>query len=701
VTHEVDTAKEVKITVRRKRFDVIEKRGYIDLEIGGKLHRFRIYANRHGRGYIVEYNGFLDRLSNLRRLLKGTELEIHREVIEKYIRSLIYEAQIKEQKKHRVYILEKIETEAGILNVGIRDDGKIVLKLGNKRVIADNDSVTAKLKELIPFDAMSAELVDKIKGVFKKLERKIVSSEDVIILTDNEAKDVILPSMVINNKLVTMIPFIATYIDADMDNEPRRGLLILIIITNDKGNIVKVDRVRNPIMLEVDGKSIYKDFLERMTLNEAIARILPNVDLINRLYEEIKKGSSASWTEADELVEKLLSKYVYIKGRDRILAKLYAIAQVFYDLIPLFPMLRDIGEMGSGKRQLANVIAACTAISITVVQPTEAALYRLVDAFHPLVVIDESKIDDDISMLLNAGFEKDKFVPRARIVEEGKITIDIFNFYSPKIIVSRPGRLNLPEDTISRTIEIYMQRVANKVYPLEIDPKDREEAVTTLLLLKIRRWKEFIDAYDMLREELVGIDPRTRDTYLPLITVAYLIARERNDPSLFVEVVEDMIKTAEERAGVTHYQRLAIVGILKHVVSNSTLNGMVKLVSISTKDIASALGMKLDGSTRIRIGKFLREAPFKVSISKSGGYTKYLIDLEKLYQYVLSYGVDISMLTDEELEKLEKVTGLSWKGVSFNKDDWIKSIVEKLFGGTKQGHPLTILYTPYTTTAKC
>ena len=189
----------------------------------------------------------------------------------------------------------------------------------------------------------------------------------------------------------------------------------------------------------------------------------------------------------------------------------------------------------------------------------------------------------------------------------------------------------MPEDTISRTIEVYMQRVTNKVFSLEIDPRDHEEAVTTLLLLKIKRWREFIETYNVLRNELVGIDPRTRDTYLPLLTVAYLVAKERNDPSLFTEVLEDMVKTAEERAGIAYHQKLAVAGILKHIVSNATLGGEVKLVSISVKDVESALSTKLDNNVKIRIGRFLNEAPFKASKSRSGGYTKYVVDVEKLY----------------------------------------------------------------------
>ena len=682
MVQEKDTSKPPNIIIRRKRYDAESGWGYVELDIDGETHRFKVYRNPRGRGFIVEYCGLYMPLSSLRKLLKHKGLAEYSESIEDYIRSAIYEAELKTSRKRRIVIMKNIQTRAGQLEIGLRDDGKVVLRLGSKRIVTEQSSVLERLAELLPMDTLSPDLVNQVKSVFTSIEQSIIVGKEVAVILDSEARDTLLPSIVVGDKLVLIIPFAATYLEAD---EVRHGLLAMVIVVDGGGKIECIEQLPNPITVEVSGKTVYKDFLEHIAFNEAIERILPSAELVKKLRSEVEKNHGITWSEVLDLVGKLIGKYAYVEGRNRTIASLYTITQAFYDLIPLFPILRIIGEMGSGKRQLANVIAACALLSITVVKPTEVALYRLVDAFHPLLIIDESKINEDVALLLNAGFEKDKFVPRARVTEEGKITIDIFNFYSPKVIVSRPGRLSLPEDTISRTIEVYMQRVTNKVFSLEIDPRDHEEAVTTLLLLKIKRWREFIETYNVLRNELVGIDPRTRDTYLPLLTVAYLVAKERNDPSLFTEVLEDMVKTAEERAGIAYHQKLAVAGILKHIVSNATLGGEVKLVSISVKDVESALSTKLDNNVKIRIGRFLNEAPFKASKSRSGGYTKYVVDVEKLYHYVRSYGVDLSMLTDDELDRLEKATGLDWRSIGFNRDEWIKSIADRLFGGNSGG----------------
>ena len=616
-------------------------------------------------------------MSEFKELLEGTELEPHARLIRKHVRSAIYDVLLKESRRHRIVFVKSVETGAGRLEIGLRDDGSIVLKLGGKRVVADGATIAEKLASLIPLDVMSPELVERVKRALSEIERSVITGREVTVILDSEAKDVILSSVVVDDRLVVMLPFVATYLE---EGETRRGLLALVAVSNSNGDVEVMEYLKNPISLGVSNRTLYRDFLDRVALSEGIERILPSVELVKRIGKEIESGRDITWSEALELAEKLVNKYAYVEGRNRLAAVLYAIAQAFYDLVPVFPILRVIGEMGSGKRQLANAIATFMPVSITVVQPTEAALYRLVDAFHPLLIIDESRIDGDMALLLNAGFERDKFVPRVRATDGSKTAIDVFNFYSPKVIVSRPGKLNLPDDTMSRTVEVYMQRTTSRVFPAEVDPRDHEEAVTTLLLLKIRKWREFLEAYNILRGALSGIDPRTRDTYLPLLTVAYLVAREEGDSSLFTGILEDMATVAEERSGVAYHQKLAIIGILRYLSGKTTLEGTVKLISISVKDISHALGMRLDSSLRVRIGKFLNEAPFKASKSKSGGYTRYLVDVEKLYQYVRSYNVDLSMLNDDEVERLEKATGLDWRGIGFNKNEWVKTVIDKLFG---------------------
>jgi len=672
------------ISVKRRRYDVESNSGYLEVEVNGSAYTLKIYRSPRGKGVIVELDGLYETLSRLKKLLKSKGLEGYAEIIEQYIRSTIYEAELRSLRKHKVLIMKSVQLKSGTLDVGLRDDGKFVIRYGGRRVVAAQDNILEKVSEVVPIDDLDPQLADQIKRVFNEFNQSIVTGKEILVLMNNDAISSLLPSIAIDNKLVLIIPFVSSYSNGDM---VKKGVLSLVVVSDANGNVEGVKLVPNPVEVEVGGKVFYKDFLERIAFSEVVERLLPPANTVNKIRAELAGGKSVTFSEALDLVNNILDKYAYVEGGNRTIAALYAVAQVFYDLVPLFPILRIIGEMGSGKRQLANAIAACSPIAITVVKPSEASLYRIVDAFHPLLIIDESKINEDVSLLLNAGFEKDRFVPRSRVVEDGRVTIDLFNFYSPKIIVSRPGALNLPDDTVSRTIEVYMQRVSNKAFPLEVDPKDHEEAVVFLLVLKVRKWWEFFTFYNALRNTLIDIDPRTRDTYLPLLTVAYLISKEKGDPTLFIETLKHMVESSQERAGTPFHQRVTVVGILKHVAASSTLSGKVKAVSVTVKDIEGSLGVKVDMNTKVRIGKFLNEAPFKVSKSRSGGYTKYVVDVEKVYNYVRNYNVDISLLTDDELDKLEKLTDLNWRGIGFNKDEWMKNVMAKLFGEISGGNP--------------
>jgi hypothetical protein len=180
-----------------------------------------VYRNLRGRGFIVEYGGLYMPLSSLRKLLKHRGLVEYSELIEDYIRSAIYEAELKTSRKHKIVIMKSIQTGAGQLEVGLRDDGKVVLRLGSRKIVTEQSSVLEKLAELLPIDTLSPDLVNQVKSVFASIEQSIIAGKEVAVILDNEARDTLLPSIVVGDKLVLITPFAATYLEAD---EVRQGL---------------------------------------------------------------------------------------------------------------------------------------------------------------------------------------------------------------------------------------------------------------------------------------------------------------------------------------------------------------------------------------------------------------------------------------------------------------------------------------------
>ena len=95
-------SEEPKIVVKRKLFDVESGSGYIEVDVAGTSHKFRVFRNPKGRGYVVESEGLYESLSMLKKLLKHRGLGECTEDIEHHIRSMIYEAELKFHKRHIV-----------------------------------------------------------------------------------------------------------------------------------------------------------------------------------------------------------------------------------------------------------------------------------------------------------------------------------------------------------------------------------------------------------------------------------------------------------------------------------------------------------------------------------------------------------------------------------------------------------------------
>ena len=356
------------INVKRRKYDVESGDGYLEIEINGSTYMFRIHRNPKGKGIIVEFDGIYESLSRLKKVLKLKGLEEYADIIEQHIRSTIYESELRGVRKHKVLIVKNIQVRSGSIDIGLRDDGKFVIRHGGRKVIADKDNVLEKLAEVVSTDDLDPQLADQIKNVFREFNQNVISGKEILILMDNDAINTLLSSTIIDNKLVVIIPFVSTYTDGDA---VKKGVLSLVTVSDVNGNIERVELVPDPV--EVNGKVIYKDFLERIAFSEVVERLLPSVNLINKIRAELASGKNITFSEVFELVNSILDKYAYVEGKNKAISVLYAAAQAFYDLIPLFPILRIIGEMGSGKRQLANVIAACSLLSVTVVKPSEAS----------------------------------------------------------------------------------------------------------------------------------------------------------------------------------------------------------------------------------------------------------------------------------------------------------------------------------------
>lgn len=178
----------------------------------------------------------------------------------------------------------------------------------------------------------------------------------------------------------------------------------------------------------------------------------------------------------------------------------------------------------AGKSRIIDVAQLLVATPHVVVDPTPASLFRLIDAEHPTVFIDEADelhTNKPLRALMNAGYRRGGYVPRSR----GSYMVK-YDVYCPKLVAGIKGRrLPLKGATLSRCIEVPMRtRLTDGREPIEeFHEKDARRA-TEGLARSLAEWgAEAIAAGDLAeaRPPLPGwLSDRQRDGWQPLAAIA-------------------------------------------------------------------------------------------------------------------------------------------------------------------------------------
>ncbi len=154
---------------------------------------------------------------------------------------------------------------------------------------------------------------------------------------------------------------------------------------------------------------------------------------------------------------------------------------------------------------------------------TPSSLFRLVDAMHPTLLIDEAdtflQLSDEMRGLLNAGHTRSTaFVDRC-VGEKLAIEVKSFNTYTPKLLALIG---DLPDTVRDRSIEVHMHRMAREQQVRGWREKYRAEFKPIHQM--IVRWAQ--DNHEHLGEAdppVPGeLDHRAQDNWRSLLAVAAL-----------------------------------------------------------------------------------------------------------------------------------------------------------------------------------
>lgn len=205
-------------------------------------------------------------------------------------------------------------------------------------------------------------------------------------------------------------------------------------------------------------------------------------DVTNAADPEKVASLQASLAGVLDEVDACLRRYIHFTTDDQVCAVTLwaAYTHVFrsFDIAPRLAIRAP--TRGSGKTQLARVLTELVSEGWYVIGPSEAVLFRKIDASHPTILLDEAdrlfeKRTEDtagIVQVINAGHIREATVPR--VVGVGtKQTVKDFDAWSPMTLVGI-GK-NWPDTVLDRSIVITLEvRKASEL----IDPfRHRDRAV--------------------------------------------------------------------------------------------------------------------------------------------------------------------------------------------------------------------------------
>ncbi|MDT7888233.1 MAG: hypothetical protein RQ885_04570 [Desulfurococcales archaeon] len=312
---------------------------------------------------------------------------------------------------------------------------------------------------------------------------------------------------------------------------------IAIIYKRDQGSIAIADK-----------KIYYLRFNNKIAIGDRIIRLrgdikdvkadliysFPDIITFKKILdgEEIKR----TWVDVgDEIIAKLKDYIVLDDERIYDVIASYIVMTYFYDVFTAVPLLYFHGPAGSGKTRANITTTYMCRRGIFVADPSDATLYRMIDALKPVTGIDESMLSEKAKRIIAAGYKKGAAVPRAEPSSRG-IALRFFDTVAPRVFsFEHPPSSDY---LLQRCILINMLKAKpRKTFdPLPDEFKGIREILYYLRLTKL---PDILDARDKAFKILdeKGVWGRDAEIWAPILAAAILIGREKN---VLDYVVEDV-----------------------------------------------------------------------------------------------------------------------------------------------------------------
>jgi len=451
-------------------------------------------------------------------------------------------------------------------------------------------------------------------------------------------------------------------VEEDDDDKEWKGVSCIL----SDGSLVEMlyDSVKRTTKLAVykDGVVSLEDSV-RIDDRTVFRPMSPNQDLLENGYvlfpSEVRdyQSNEALYYE----VRAFIDKYVQLSDEFLSVVAVYTMMTWVYDQFRSVPYLRVTGLWGSGKSRLLTVAGnLCYKTVMAGGSISNAALFRTLDLLNPTLVFDEAELGEkestEMRMVLRQGYSAGTPVSRMEKSADGKMYIQTFDVFGPKIIASLARFQDVALE--SRCLTGWMPPHMDSGRPIELTKEFKEEALRLKNKLLMFRFKNH--HLVILNEgALKGISlPRLKQTGLSVVSVAKVLGVQP------VEDVRKFLVEYEKELGIEQADTVEN-DILLCVLDLLTQQGIKyagkirtgvdlaeKFNSLHYEDYSnretkeynsSSVGvMKYPGSkvSAKKIGWYVRKMGFRVDRDARGFYISVVNEYAKIRLLAKRYGLD-------------------------------------------------------------
>lgn len=351
-------------------------------------------------------------------------------------------------------------------------------------------------------------------------------------------------------------------------------------------------------------------------------------------------------------IQAYIHKYLDVSEAFEPIATYYILFTWLYDRFNEVPYLRAIGDFGSGKSRLLQVIGSvCYKPVFTSGVTTLSPMFRIIDDVKGTLIIDEADFkqsdkDSDIVKMLNTGYAKGGNVFRS----EGKGVYDVrgFDVFCPKIVATRETFNDKALESRFLVEEMGGGKLRADI-PRTLKKEFYEEA--SLLRGKLLMWrmKNYFEPIEYREDLIENIHPRLNQIVLPLLSI---IKDEKIREDLKTFIIKYNEELIEDRAITIESEIILAILRLEHQKFG--------VQEITTKEISftvnEQLEEKFDHITPRKTGWYLRKRlQLKPRRNHRGFVLSFKVNRSRLDLWKDKFGITDALIRDEEVNNVNDV----------------------------------------------